>query len=38
MNLEDTNLTDFKNVMCFKDLPKLEKLTLNKNPITEFGR
>ena len=23
LNLEETNLSDFKNILCFKDLPKL---------------
>jgi hypothetical protein len=33
LNLEATQLSNFKNLMVFKDLPKLSKITLNQNPI-----
>jgi hypothetical protein len=36
LNLEDNQIKSFKGLMMFKDLPKLEKLTLNKNSVTSI--
>lgn len=38
LNLEETNLTNFNDLQVFSDLPKLEKLILNKNEFKELGR
>ena len=38
LNLESANLSSFEGIKVFGNLPKLEKLILNKNKLKGLGK